>query len=244
MKYATLALSFTLLGLTFSAPHARAQGHGGNGFGYSGRSSSAFSHHGPSARGFMPAHRGHRFYPNSPYAPNYYPYYDPYFYSYDESDDGTVPAPLPPPNWQPATAPAPSTPQKPAESLVMELRGDRWVRLTNYGATGLGDSSAEAQAATGRTPSQLRASSASAPTPAPAVIPPAVLVFRDGHQEQAAKYTIVGRTIYLKGDYWTTGSWTRSIPIAELNVAATVQLNQQRGVKFTLPSRPSEVLVR
>ena len=71
-----------------------------------------------------------------------------------------------------------------------------------------------------------------------------MLVFRDGHQEQAAKYTIVAGTIYLKGDYWTTGSWTRSIPVAELNIAATLQLNQQRGVKFTLPSRPSEVIVR
>jgi hypothetical protein len=244
MKYATMALSLAFLSLTFSAPNARAQGRGGGGFGYSGRAGSAFSHHGPSARGLMIARRGHRFYPNSPFAANYYPYYDPYFYSYEEPDDGTVPAPPPPTIWQPGAAPEQSTPQKPAESLVMELRGDRWVRLTHYGATDLGDSSADAQAAPGRTQSQSKASGASAQTPAPAIIPPAMLVFRDGHQEQAAKYTIVGGTIYLKGDYWTTGSWTRSISVAELNVAATVQLNQQRGVKFTLPSRPSEVIVR
>jgi hypothetical protein len=244
MKYATMALSFALLGLTFSAPHARAQVHGGSGFGYFGRSGSAFSHHGPSARGLMLTHRGQRFYPNSPFAPNYYPYYDPYFYSYDESGDGTVPAPPPPTIWQPAAAPAQPAPQKLVESLVMELRGDRWVRLTNYGATDLGDSAADTQPAPGRTASQSKASGASAQTPPPAVLPPAMLVFRDGHQEQAAKYTIVAGTIYLKGDYWTTGSWTRSIPIAELNVAATVQLNLQRGVKFTLPSRPSEVIVR
>ena len=244
MKYATMALSFTLLGLTFSASHARAQRHGGNGFGYSGRSGSAFSHHGPSARGLMIGRRGHRFYRNSPFAPNYYPYYDPYFYSYDESDDGTIPAPPPPTVSEPAPAPAQSAPQKPVESVVMELRGDRWVRLTNYGATDLDDSSADAQAAPGHAASQSKASVASAPAPAPKVLPPAMLVFRDGHQEQAAKYTIVGGTIYLKGDYWTTGSWTRPIPVAELNVAATVQLNQEHGVKFALPSRPSEVIVR
>jgi hypothetical protein len=244
MKYATMAQSLVLLGLTFTAPHARAQGHVGNSFGYSGRSGSAFSHHGPSARGVMLARRGHRFHPNSPFAPNYYPYYDPYFYSYDESNSGTVPAPPPPTVLQPAGAPEQSAPQKPVESLVMELRGDRWVRLTNYGAANLGDSSADAQAATGHAASQSKASVASALTPAPTVLPPAMLVFRDGHQEQAAKYTVVGRTIYLKGDYWTTGWWTRSVPISELNVAATVQLNQERGVKFTLPSRPSEVIVR
>jgi hypothetical protein len=240
MKYATMALSFALLGLTFSAPHARAQGHGGSGFGYAGRS--GFSH-GPSARGVMLARHGHRFYPGSRFAPNYYPYYDPYFYSYDESDDGNVPAPPPPTSWRPAAAPVQSAAQKPVESLVMELRGDRWVRLTNYGASDPGDSSADSQAAPGHFASQSKASG-TAQTPPPAVLPPAMLVFRDGHQEQAAKYTIVGGTIYLKGDYWTTGSWTRSIPIAELNVAATLQLNQQRGVKFTLPSRPSEVIVR
>ena len=242
MKYATMALSFALLGLTFSASHARAQGRGGNGFGFSGLSGSAISHHGPSARGLMAARRGHHSYPRSPYGPNFYPYYDPYFYSYDESDDETVPAP-PPPGWQPA-APAQSAPQKPVESLVMELRGDRWVRLTNYGVTDSGDSSADPQAAPGHIASQSKISGASAQAPAPAALPPAMLVFRNGHQEQAAKYSIVGGTIYLKSDYWATGSWTRSIPIAELNVAATVQLNQQRGVKFTLPSRPSEVIVR
>jgi hypothetical protein len=78
----------------------------------------------------------------------------------------------------------------------------------------------------------------------PSELPPAVLVFHDGHREEVAKYTIVGTTISLKTDYWSTGSWTRKIPIAELNLAATLQANQERGVKFSLPSRPSEVIVR
>jgi len=71
-----------------------------------------------------------------------------------------------------------------------------------------------------------------------------VLVFRDGHQEEVRKYTIIGTAISVKTDYWSTGSWTRNIPIADLDLAATLQLNQERGAKFTLPSRPSEVIVR
>jgi hypothetical protein len=78
----------------------------------------------------------------------------------------------------------------------------------------------------------------------PSELPPAVLVFRDGHQEEAAKYTIVGTTIFIKADYWSSGSWTRKVPIADLDLAATLKLNQERGAKFTLPSRSSEVIFR
>jgi hypothetical protein len=128
----------------------------------------------------------------------------------------------------------------------MELRGDHWVRLTNYGATAADTDtqSGEPQSAPRSAPQQAKAPLALIQATPPSELPPAVLVFRDGHQEQAAKYTIVGATIYVKADYWTTGSWTRSIPIADLNLAATLQLNQQRGAKFSLPSRPSEVIVR
>jgi hypothetical protein len=38
-------------------------------------------------------------------------------------------------------------------------------------------------------------------TPAASPLPAAVLVFRDGHREEVAKYTIVGGIIYLKADY-------------------------------------------
>jgi hypothetical protein len=55
---------------------------------------------------------------------------------------------------------------------------------------------------------------------------------------------IVGRTLYTTADYWTTGSWTRKVEIAELNVPATLKLNHERGTKFSLPSGPTEVMVR
>ena len=51
-------------------------------------------------------------------------------------------------------------------------------------------------------------------------------------------------TIYSKADYWTTGSWTRKIQIADLDVPATLKLNQERGVKFALPASPNEIVVR
>jgi hypothetical protein len=71
-----------------------------------------------------------------------------------------------------------------------------------------------------------------------------VLVFRDGHQEEAAKYTIVGRTIFVKADYWSSGSWTREVPISDLDLAATRKVNEERGTKFSLPSRSGEVIFR
>jgi hypothetical protein len=51
-------------------------------------------------------------------------------------------------------------------------------------------------------------------------------------------------TIYSKADYWTTGSWTSKIQIADLDVPATLKLNQERGAKFALPASPNEVFIR
>ena len=50
--------------------------------------------------------------------------------------------------------------------------------------------------------------------------------------------------IYTKADYWTAGAWTRTIQIADLDIPATLKQNQQRGVKFELPSGPDEVVIR
>jgi hypothetical protein len=80
--------------------------------------------------------------------------------------------------------------------------------------------------------------------PAATPLPAAILIFRDGHQEEAARYTIIGNAIYLKADYYATGSWNRKIPLADLDIPATLKLNQQRGTKFTLPSRASEIILR
>ena len=78
----------------------------------------------------------------------------------------------------------------------------------------------------------------------PTKLPPSVLVFRDGHQEEVERYVVQGDSLYTSADYWSTGSWTRRIPIAELDVPASTKLNAARGGKFSVPTRPYEVVVR
>jgi hypothetical protein len=78
----------------------------------------------------------------------------------------------------------------------------------------------------------------------PQETPPAVLVFRDGHKEEVSKYTIIGPTMYTSADYWSSGTWSRKIQLADLDVPSTLKLNQERGVRFRLPTSPSEVVIR
>ena len=61
--------------------------------------------------------------------------------------------------------------------------------------------------------------------------PPTVLVFKDGHQQQVVNYAIVGSTLYDLSD-----GRTRKVALAELDLAATVKQNDQRGVDFELPA--------
>lgn len=62
--------------------------------------------------------------------------------------------------------------------------------------------------------------------------------------EEVQKYMIQGGVLYTTSDYWTTGSWTRKIPLAELDIPASLKLNKERGTKFNLPSAPNEVVIR
>jgi hypothetical protein len=77
----------------------------------------------------------------------------------------------------------------------------------------------------------------------PTAAPSAVLVFRDGHKEEIGKYCIKGSTIQISSDYWSTGSWTQTVQISDLDVPATLKLNQERGTNFRLPSGPYEVMI-
>jgi hypothetical protein len=163
----------------------------------------------------------------------------PYFYSDSEPESVEAPPQVVTPG-APAAAAQPATP---AESVLLELHGDRWVRITNYGAsdTSTGAEPERTGAAATTTPVVGRRATSAENT---AALPRAALVFRDGHTEELQKYVIVGRTLYTTADYWTTGSWTRKVEIAELNVPATLKLNHERGTKFSLPSGPTEVMVR
>ena len=146
----------------------------------------------------------------------------------------------------PAAAPAPPpAPPAPRESLLIEWQGDRFVRTTmsaqSSGGTQLAPDYSEksARPATRHpVPGQKNAVQSTRE------LLPAILVFHDGRQEEVSEYTIMNGTIYSKSDYWTTGSWTRKIPVADLDIPATLKANQERGLKFMLPASPNEVVIR
>jgi hypothetical protein len=151
----------------------------------------------------------------------------------------------PRPSSRPLSLPPAAAASKPG--LVLELQGDHWVRLINYGELQTGEQTSQPALETGsKSPSPVPTANphrTQAAKPS-SQLPPAVLVFRDGHEEEIRKYTIVGTTIYTSSDYWNSGSWTRKIQIADLDVPETLKLNQERGAKFTLPSGPNEVMMR
>lgn len=163
--------------------------------------------------------RGHR-----PFFPaGYYPI--PYFYdSYDPYEVEYLPPepPRPEPIVQMKTEPLP-------DPVLLELHGGQWVKVANFSAAS--DHAVAMRRAEGRSP-------ASKP------LPPAILVFRDGHSEEVSSYSIIGPVIFTKTDYWSSGKWTRSIAIDELNIPATLRQNKARGVDFELPSSPDEVMLR
>jgi hypothetical protein len=189
---------------------------------------------------FVRQHRARRHFPNSLYWPYFYPDDD---YGYDSEPQIVE---TPPPQIieqvaQPAPAPAPAAPA--LDSVVIELQGDHWVRVTNYGQSQMDGQSGQ--------PGSVRAANSEATvarrTEAAEPIrdvPAAVLVFRDGHREEIGKYVVVGATLYTSADYWSIGSWTRKVQLSALDVPATLKLNQDRDTKFTLPSGPNEVMVR
>lgn len=253
MTRQTLYLSFGLLAATLCISPAHAQRSAGAGSFSGARPAgrpgqlSGNQHRGPLGARLVRLRRGQRAFANSSYGPNYYPYYDSAF---GESYSDAAPAQYILETSAPAAPPTPQTyPARPPESLVMELRGDHWVRLTSYGAqepaASLNNSqTSSAAGAAANTPSSQIVTDVAAATAPPVELPPAILVFRDGHTEQAANYTIVGRMLTIKTDYWTTGAWTRTVALADMDLPATLKLNRDRGTKFSLPSRTGEVMMR
>jgi hypothetical protein len=230
-----IGLPLAILGAMVFVSSAHAQGHGAFSSAPGGRTGMV----GSGRRGGRPIARLRRSHHSSTGSG-----YVPYFYDdYDSEPEMSEPSPQTvEATAQPAPAAAVSKP-----GLVLELQGDHWVRLTNYGELQTGAQASQPALEPGSKP----------PSPVPAAnphrtqaaepsseLPPAVLVFRDGHNEEIRKYTIVGTTIYTTSDYWNSGSWTRKIQIADLDVPETLKLNQERGAKFTLPSGPNEVMMR
>ena len=166
------------------------------------------------ARGHRAFNRAFGFF-GTPYF--YSDYYEPSDFEYQPTEP--LPAPIP---VQVKTEPLP-------DPVLLELHGSRWVKVTNFGEASDRVLSAETLAE-----KQTKAKP----------LPPAVLVYRDGHTEELSSYSIIGGSIHTKSNYWTTGVWTRTIPVADLDIPATLQQNEKRGVDFELPSSPDEIMLR
>ena len=131
-----------------------------------------------------------------------------------------------------------SAPEPKPEPLMIEWQGDRFVRFGGVPSSGKvsPDYSEEA--------SLHLASPRARSVATPADLPPAVLVFRDGHREEVSDYVIADGVLYARGDYARSGSWRRNIELAALDLPATLRTNQETGVRFVLPAGPNEVVTR
>ena len=153
---------------------------------------------------------------------------------------------------RPAGQPEPSS----SQPLLIELQGDRYVRVSSAAVDGealplklssdsLHQNNVPATQSIRGVPKQsvTQNSSVAASTSA-RDLPPAVLVFKDGHREQVRDYAITAGFLYARGDYYTDGYWNKMIDLSTLDIAETVQANNTRNVQFVLPSSPNEVVTR
>jgi hypothetical protein len=122
----------------------------------------------------------------------------------------------------------------PVPPLMIELQGDRYVRVS-------GDDRSGAEMIVRETTAGHATEASQSPT---AQSTSSILVFRDGHREEVSGYTIVDGTLYATSNLYTNGSWNKKIALSALNLADTVAANQSRGITFRLPAAPNEVIVR
>jgi hypothetical protein len=149
-------------------------------------------------------------------------------------------------------------PRPGAQPLMIELRGDRYVRVSGGEESSNDDSpsanylqppiagtkSVHASPARPAVVSPEMGSVSPAPARTALELQPAVLIYRDGHTERVRDYAITGGMLYARGDYYTDGYWTKTVALANLNIPATLSSNADRGVKFVLPGAPNEVVTR
>jgi hypothetical protein len=78
-----------------------------------------------------------------------------------------------------------------------------------------------------------------APRPIPssrqeAPVPPTVLVFRDSHKLEVSNYAVAGQTLWIFSQ-----ERARKVPLADLDLNATRQVNEERGVEFAVQPKSS-----
>jgi hypothetical protein len=123
----------------------------------------------------------------------------------------------------------------PAQPLMIELQGDRYVRVSGDDRSGAEMVDRETGLSRERGLDAARVQDE---------LPPAILVFRDGHREEVLGYTITDGILYASGNFYRDGSWNRKIELSSLSLPETVKASQERGVEFRLPTAPNEVIVR
>jgi len=123
-----------------------------------------------------------------------------------------------------------------SQPLMIELQGGHYVRVSSAAVDG--------EALPLRQNSDSALAKSVVAKSAASDLPPAVLVFGDGHSEEVHDYTIADGFLYAQGDYYTDGYWNKNIDLSTLDVAETIKRNALRNVKFVLPSSPNEVITR
>lgn len=81
-------------------------------------------------------------------------------------------------------------------------------------------------------PPATPSSAAREPQAGSPIIPATVLVFRDHHKQEVQSYAIVGQTLWN----FTTAQQIEKIALTDLDLAATVKVNNERGRSFRIPS--------
>lgn len=152
---------------------------------------------------------------------------DPYFYADYPYQSFAYPASAPPVVVIQQRDNQPSEPEHLSQALTIEWQGGRYVRSDGQDQW-QSEPGAEPQSATAVQPD----------------LPPAVLIYRDGHREQVSDYVIESGKLYAHGNYWVDGYWNKTVQLAALNIPATLKANQQSGVQFVLPSSPNEIVTR
>jgi hypothetical protein len=71
-----------------------------------------------------------------------------------------------------------------------------------------------------------------------AAAPATVLVFRDQHQQEVRNYAIAGGMLWVLNE-----QAAKKIPLTELDLAATLKVNDERGVDFQVPGPVLQLMI-
>jgi hypothetical protein len=112
-----------------------------------------------------------------------------------------------------------------ADPLTIELQGNQYVRRASSSGQ-----------------NQIPEADYAPSAPARPDAPRPVLIYADGHREEVPDYAIADGVIYVHGNYYQNGYWTKRIPLSTIDLPATVEANHQRGVRFLLPTAPNVVV--